>query len=80
MNEPKLNIQAGFSSLQGRREDNQDFVSFTQPNSLDLGLHGIVANVADGMGGMKGGRVAAETSVRMFIEGFYSASETLGVE
>ena len=80
MNEPKLNIQAGYFSLQGRREDNQDFVSFTQPNSLDVGLHGIVAIVADGMGGAKGGRVAAETSVRMFIEGFYSTPETLGVE
>lgn len=80
MNEPVLNIQAGYSSLQGRREDNQDFVSFTQPNSLDLGLHGIVAIVADGMGGAKGGRVAAETSVRLFIEGFYSSPETLGVE
>ena len=80
MNEPTLHIQAGFSSLQGRREDNQDFGSFTQPGSLDLGLHGVVATVADGMGGMKGGRVAAETCVRVFLDGFYSLPETLGVE
>ncbi len=80
MNEPKLNIQAGFSSLQGRREDNQDFGSFTQPGNLDSGLRGVVASVADGMGGTKGGRVAAETCVRVFLDGFYSLPETLGVE
>jgi serine/threonine protein phosphatase PrpC len=80
MTEPKLNIQVGFSSLQGRREDNQDFGSYTQPNCKDAVLHGWVAAVADGMGGAKGGRVAAETCVRSFFDGFYSVSETLGVE
>ena len=80
VNDPKLTIQAGFSSLQGRRDDNQDFGGFTSPSGKDLALHGLIAAVADGMGGMKGGRIAAETCVRAFIDGFYTAPETLGVE
>ena len=80
MNTPKLNIQAGFSSLQGRRDDNQDFASFTQPRAKEAAMHGQVAAVADGMGGMKGGRVAAETCVRLFLDGYYNAPQTLGVE
>lgn len=80
MSDPKLHIQAGFSSLPGRRGDNQDFASFTQPSAKEIALHGYVAAVADGMGGMKGGRVAAETCVRMFLDGYYSIAETLSVE
>jgi len=80
MADPTLTIQAGFSSLQGRRGDNQDFGTFTQPVGKELGLHGLAAAVADGMGGMKGGRVAAETCVRLFLDGYYSTSETLSVE
>jgi serine/threonine protein phosphatase PrpC len=38
-----------------------------------------VAAVADGVGGHKGGREAAETSVRGFIEAYYAQPETLGV-
>jgi len=80
MTEPTLDIQAGLSSLQGRRDDNQDFGRYTRPGPKDLSLHGLVAAVADGMGGMKGGRVASETCVRLFLDGFYSSPETLGVE
>jgi serine/threonine protein kinase len=80
MPDPQLTVQAGFSSLQGRRDDNQDFGRFVQPTGKAAGLHGLVAAVADGMGGMKGGRVAAETCVRLFLDGYYSSSETLGVE
>jgi len=35
--------------------------------------------VADGVGGHKGGREAAETAVRGFIEAYYAMPETLGV-
>jgi serine/threonine protein phosphatase PrpC len=35
--------------------------------------------VADGVGGHKGGREAAETAVRGFIEAYYASPETLGV-
>ena len=39
----------------------------------------IVAAVADGVGGHKGGREAAELAVRCFIDAYYSLPETLGV-
>jgi serine/threonine protein phosphatase PrpC len=80
MNDHKLIVQAGFSSLQGRRSDNQDFGGYTYPGGKDLALRGLIAVVADGMGGMKGGRVAAETSVRMFLDGFYNLPATIGGE
>lgn len=35
--------------------------------------------MADGVGGHKGGREAAETAVRGFIEAYYASPETLGV-
>ena len=38
-----------------------------------------MAAVADGVGGHKGGREAAETCVRGFIEAYYAQPETLGV-
>jgi len=80
MSEQQLSVQTGFASLQGRREDNQDFGGFTLPTGKDLALRGLVVAVADGVGGMKGGRVAAEICVRLFMDGFYSLPETLGSE
>ncbi len=41
---------------------------------------GAVAVIADGVGGAKGGRVAAELAVRAFIEGHLSQNELLGVQ
>src|SRR5262249_4083659 len=39
----------------------------------------VVAAVADGVGGYRGGREAAEIAVRCFIDAYYSLPETLGV-
>lgn len=80
MNDPTLTVETGFSSLQGRRGDNQDFGGFTRPCGRDFARHGLIAAVADGMGGTKGGRVAAEICVRTFLEGYHAAPETLGAE
>ena len=41
------------------------------------GPRGSVAVVADGLGGHKGGREAAETTVRAFIDGYFGAAEHL---
>jgi serine/threonine protein phosphatase PrpC len=80
MNEPQPSFRAAFASRQGRREDNQDFAGIAEPSPLDLALRGAVLAVADGMGGAKGGRVAAELCVHGFMEAWYGLSETLGTE
>jgi serine/threonine protein phosphatase PrpC len=80
MNEPQLTFRAAFASRQGRREDNQDFAGVAQPSPQDLVLRGAVLAVADGMGGAKGGRVAAEMCVHGFMEAWYGLPETLGPE
>ncbi len=76
----RLVIQAGFCSLKGRRLDNQDYVGYTVPTARDLDLRGAVAAIADGMGGVRGGRTAAEICIRSFLDAYYSLPETLGVE
>ncbi|MEW6036953.1 MAG: protein kinase [Pseudomonadota bacterium] len=75
-----LVLRAAFASLQGRREDNQDYAAIAEPPPRDAAARGFVAAVADGIGGAKGGRVAAELSVRGFMEAYYGLSETLGME
>ena len=68
-----LQVRCGFASQTGRRPDNQDFGAW-----LELSRH-CVAAVADGVGGHKGGRVAAETAVRGFLDAYPALPETLGV-
>lgn len=80
MTEPCLSFRAAFASLQGRREDNQDFAAIAEPPLRELGLCGAVLAVADGMGGTQGGRVAAELCVRGFLEAWYGLPETLEPE
>ncbi|MBG0794700.1 bifunctional protein-serine/threonine kinase/phosphatase [Methylocystis sp. H62] len=74
-----LRIEAGFATQKGRRPDNQDYVAFCLGSGGAGALQGVVAAVADGVGGHKGGRAAAETAVRAFIDGYYAQPETLGV-
>jgi serine/threonine protein phosphatase PrpC len=80
MKTTQLKVQAGFASCRGRREENQDFGAFTEPAADDLLLHGMVAAIADGMGGAKGGRVAAEVCVRGFLDAYYGLPPTLSVK
>ena len=69
----------GWQSEIGRRPDNQDYVSACLGTPAGRARHGVVAAVADGVGGHLGGRVAAETAVRSFIDFYLGQSETLGV-
>ena len=73
-----LRVEAGFASKTGKRPDNQDYVAICFGPRGPGALQGVVAAVADGVGGHKGGREAAETAVRGFIEGYYAQPETLG--
>jgi serine/threonine protein phosphatase PrpC/serine/threonine protein kinase len=71
----RLNIATGFATEVGKRSDNQDFAALV----LDDGprYHGVVGAVADGLGGRKGGRVAAELAVRSFIDDYLGQSDLL---
>lgn len=77
-NSGELVVAAGFASLTGPREENQDFAGLYLGTALERARHGIIAGLADGVSGGKAGRVAAELAVRALIEGFYAVPDTLG--
>ena len=77
-NSGELVVAAGFASLTGPREENQDFAGLYLGTALERARHGIVAGLADGVSGGKAGRVAAELAVRALIEGYYAVPDTLG--
>lgn len=80
MSTEELQIDIGFVTTRGTRDDNQDYVAAFVPRGSPLALQGITAVIADGVGGYAAGRDAAEIAVRAFIDGYYGSSETLGVE
>ncbi|WP_343061244.1 protein kinase domain-containing protein [Novosphingobium flavum] len=76
--EGRLLVAGGYASEAGVRPDNQDFAGFYSATELERIRHGMIAAVADGVGGAKGGRVAAELAVRALIDGFYCQPDTIG--
>src|SRR5688572_15987046 len=78
---PEMGLHVGIGSHthRGARPANEDFAAcYVGPKSGQPAI-GIVAALADGMGGAKGGRTAAELAVRGFIEGCIGQSFTVGV-
>ncbi|MBV9151398.1 MAG: bifunctional protein-serine/threonine kinase/phosphatase [Alphaproteobacteria bacterium] len=78
---PELGIQAsiGFASKTGPRKANEDFAGALIGAELPQPRQEVVAAIADGIGGAKGGRIAAETAVRGFLDGFCDMPETMEV-
>jgi serine/threonine protein phosphatase PrpC len=74
-----LHVGLGQATERGGRPDNQDFVACYVGNSRGPLTISLVAALSDGMGGAKGGRVAAELAVRGFIEGCLGLPATLGI-
>jgi serine/threonine protein phosphatase PrpC len=70
----------GFSSKTGPRKANEDFAGALFGAELPEPRQEVVAAIADGIGGAKGGRVAAETAVRGFLDGFCDLPETMEVQ
>ena len=73
--------RVGFASETGPRERNEDLRrrGFRHGAAPKRPRRDIVAAIADGIGGAKGGRVAAETAVRGFLDGFCDLPETMEV-
>ncbi len=74
-----VRASVGFASQTGPRERNEDFAGAVFGWELPQPRHDVVAAIADGIGGAKGGRVAAETAVRGFLDGFCDLPETMEV-
>lgn len=69
-----LRVLTGLASETGRRARNEDFAAAVlEPPGR---MTGVAAAIADGVGGAKGGRVAAELAVRGFLDGYLGQSET----
>lgn len=77
--EGRLLVAGGYESEAGVRPDNQDFAGIYSATELERTRHGMIAAVADGVGGAKGGRIAAELAVRALIDGLYCQPDTIGV-
>jgi len=77
----EVGVQAsvGFCSKTGPREANEDFAGAVFGAELPEPRQEVVAAIADGIGGAKGGRIAAETAVRGFLDGFCDLPETMEV-
>src|SRR5882672_2716887 len=78
----EVGVQAsvGFSSKTGPRKDNEDFAGAVFGAELPEPRPEVVAAIADGIGGAKGGRIAAETAVRGFLDGFCDLPQTMEVQ
>ncbi len=78
---PSAGVRAtvGFASDKGPRERNEDFAGAVFGWELPRPRRDLVAAIADGIGGAKGGRVAAEMAVRGFLDGLCDLPETMEV-
>jgi serine/threonine protein phosphatase PrpC len=74
-----VKASVGFASETGPRKRNEDFAGAVFGLELPEPRRDVVAAIADGIGGAKGGRVAAETAVRGFLDGFCDLPETVEV-
>jgi serine/threonine protein phosphatase PrpC len=78
----ELGVQAsaGFASKTGPRKRNEDFAGALMGWELPEPRQEVIAAIADGIGGAKGGRIAAETAVRGFLDGFCDLPQTMEVQ
>jgi serine/threonine protein phosphatase PrpC len=78
--EVAIQARVGFVSKTGPRRSNEDFAAALYGAELPEPRQEVVAAIADGIGGAKGGRVAAETAVRGFLDGICDLPETVEVQ
>ncbi|HTT04112.1 MAG TPA: protein phosphatase 2C domain-containing protein, partial [Steroidobacteraceae bacterium] len=74
-----IKASVGFYSATGPRRDNEDFAAGLVGADLPEPRREVVAAIADGIGSAKGGRIAAETAVRGFLDGMSELPETAEV-
>ena len=75
-----LQLRAGAASATGRRDANEDRTAFCCGPSHEMQRLGQLALIADGVGGGRGGGLAAALCARDFVEGYYALGDTQGVQ
>src|ERR1700722_14000664 len=75
-----VRASVGFYSDAGPRKDNEDFAGAVFGWEVPKPRQDVIAVIADGIGGARGGRVAAETAVRGFLDGFCDLPDTVPVQ
>src|SRR5579863_5443462 len=78
--EVSIRASVGFASKTGPRKENEDFAGALMGAELPEPRQEVIAAIADGIGGAKGGRTAAETAVRGFLDGLCDLPETMEVQ
>jgi len=73
-----LLVGVGEHTHAGGRPANEDYAACYLGNASERLATGVIAALADGMGGARGGRVAAELAVRGFIDAALGQAATLG--
>lgn len=74
-----LDIALGYSSLTGPRPRNEDYYGFATPEGAELENKGLLAAVADGVGGHARGREASEFTVRGLLSDYYATPDTWAI-
>ena len=75
----RLQARIGHASLTGPRPRNEDFCGAVTPDGAELDTKGILAVVADGVGGHANGREASEYTVRGLLSDYYATPDTWAV-
>jgi serine/threonine protein phosphatase PrpC len=75
-----IKASVGFFSAAGPRSRNDDFAGAVFGAELPEPRRDVVAAIADGIGSANGGRIAAETAVRGFLDGMCELPETTEVQ
>ena len=76
----KLFVEIGLQTDIGRRTANEDFAAALGASGNTMPGRGVAAALADGVGGAKGGRIAAELAVRGFLDAYASLDPMRGVK
>ncbi len=75
-----LILDAGYCSLQGRRKANEDSCLVITPSTGQYLDYGALLAIADGVGGMAGGKEASECAISTLRDDYYASPETLALE
>lgn len=76
----QLSASIGSYSIAGRKAINQDFHGSIIPDNDLLNTKGIVLAVADGISSSDVSQIASETSIKSFLQDYYSTSEAWSVK